>query len=385
MKRTVTIWVFFLFLLTSCTLLLPALMDVSITKVEHQDLETIAIFLRNAEEGYVVKVGENTYDCIQSGEDPEIMICTGPGFSPGEDFVIKFYDGDDPEPIAELSFVAPEYPEELLDADKDGISDADDQCPADPEKSSAGICGCGTPDKDSDADGTPDCNDGCPNDPDKTSPGAAGCKDPAMEENEGSDSETDNDKEKDSDDDGVPDSEDLCQDDPEKTEPEVCGCGVAETDTDGDGIPDCTDECVDSFSDPIGDPCDHDEDDDGEHDFADECPLDPEKTDLGYCGCGFPETDSDGDGVPDCADKCPDDPKKIKPGQCGCGVKDKDTDGDGVADCKDACPTDPNDPVGDPCCHDEDGDTYNDWIDECPYDPTTKHKPCGPSLPSCCP
>ena len=53
-----------------------------------------------------------------------------------------------------------------------------DECPDDPNKTSPGICGCGTPDTDSDGDGTPDCNDGCPNDPNKTSPGTCGCGEP---------------------------------------------------------------------------------------------------------------------------------------------------------------------------------------------------------------
>lgn len=384
MKRTIYISVIFLFLLSSCTLLLPAMMDVRIASVEHQDLETLVIYLRNAEDGYQVKVGDHVFDCSRLESDPEILACTGPGFAPGEDLVIKFYEGDDPEPVAELTFVTPEYPEDLLDTDGDGVSNADDLCPADPKKDEPGVCGCGAVDTDSDKDGTPDCNDGCPGDPDRVSPGENGCRDAAKENDPGDGSDKESDSDSDSDQDGVPDSEDLCLEDPEKSEPGICGCGSPDTDTDGDGVPDCTDECVDSFSDPIGDPCDHDEDNDGVHDFADLCPLNPDKTAPGYCGCDYPETDRDGDGTPDCADLCPDDPKKIKPGQCGCGTKDKDTDKDGVADCKDACPTDPNDPVGDPCCHDEDGDTYDDWIDDCPYDPLNKHEPCGPSLPSVC-
>ena len=67
-----------------------------------------------------------------------------------------------------------------------------DQCPDDPDKIDAGICGCGIPDDDTDQDGTPDCNDGCPDDPDKIEPG-------------------------------------------------VCGCGTSDADSDGDGIPDCED------------------------------------------------------------------------------------------------------------------------------------------------
>lgn len=69
-----------------------------------------------------------------------------------------------------------------------------DGCPADPNKTDAGQCGCGTPDSDADADGTADCNDRCPNDATKTVPG-------------------------------------------------VCGCGIADADSDGDGTFNCQDQC----------------------------------------------------------------------------------------------------------------------------------------------
>lgn len=71
-----------------------------------------------------------------------------------------------------------------------------DFCPTDPNKITAGICGCGTPDEDSDGDGTFDCMDGCPGDPDKIAPG-------------------------------------------------ICGCGVVDStgDTDQDGVPGCLDLC----------------------------------------------------------------------------------------------------------------------------------------------
>jgi hypothetical protein len=61
------------------------------------------------------------------------------------------------------------------DRDGDGTADINDSCPDDPNKTSPGACGCGTPDTDSDGDGTPDCNDGCSGDSNKTSPGACGC------------------------------------------------------------------------------------------------------------------------------------------------------------------------------------------------------------------
>ncbi len=53
-------------------------------------------------------------------------------------------------------------------------------------------------------------------------------------------------------------------------------------------------------------------------DLLDECPLNPDKTKPGLCGCAKPETDSDGDRVPDCIDECPNDPKRYQKGPDGC-------------------------------------------------------------------
>jgi hypothetical protein len=50
-----------------------------------------------------------------------------------------------------------------------------DGCPGDPNKTEAGICGCGVSDTDTDRDGTLDCNDNCFIDPQKINPGVCGC------------------------------------------------------------------------------------------------------------------------------------------------------------------------------------------------------------------
>ena len=52
-----------------------------------------------------------------------------------------------------------------IDADGDGVPDATDRCPSDPDKTAPGICGCGVPETDTDGDGGPDCIDQFPNDP----------------------------------------------------------------------------------------------------------------------------------------------------------------------------------------------------------------------------
>lgn len=51
-----------------------------------------------------------------------------------------------------------------------------DGCPDDPDKTRAGVCGCGTADVDSDGGGVPDCRDTCPLDPELVEPTAScGC------------------------------------------------------------------------------------------------------------------------------------------------------------------------------------------------------------------
>ena len=78
-----------------------------------------------------------------------------------------------------------------------------------------------------------------------------------------------------------------------------------------------------------------DSDDDGTPDCNDGCPDDPDKVDVGLCGCGISDVDSDLDGTPDCSDGCPNDVGKTDPGICGCGESDEDLDENGVPDCID--------------------------------------------------
>lgn len=51
-----------------------------------------------------------------------------------------------------------------IDSDGDGVCDADDLCPTDPQKTEPGICGCDISDWDTDGDSVADCWDRCPAD-----------------------------------------------------------------------------------------------------------------------------------------------------------------------------------------------------------------------------
>jgi hypothetical protein len=150
----------------------------------------------------------------------------------------------------------------------------------------------------------------------------------------------------DADSDGAIDNCESCPLDGTKTEPGICGCGQSDVlDSDGDGVIDCLDLCpgtapmatVDADGCPMvgaccfaigqclsgldqafceaqnngkyqgnGTTCTTDSDADGFTNCSEECPLDPEKTLAGVCGCGVPDDDADGDGVADCIDLCPD-------------------------------------------------------------------------------
>lgn len=67
-------------------------------------------------------------------------------------------------------------PEPLADSDNDGVPNAYDFCPDDPNKVFPGITGCGNNDYvDSDGDGVPDVYDQCPANPDRAIAGPDGC------------------------------------------------------------------------------------------------------------------------------------------------------------------------------------------------------------------
>ncbi len=144
------------------------------------------------------------------------------------------------------------------DGDDDGVGDACDGCPDDPDKVEPGVCDCGTSDGDDDADEVINCDDNCP--------------------------EFGNPDQADSDMDGAGDACDACPEDAAKTQPGDCGCGNDDADGDDDSVADCLDNCT---ADPNRDQADADGD--GAGDACDGCPNDPERTEPGDEGCAGDE------------------------------------------------------------------------------------------------
>jgi len=161
--------------------------------------------------------------------------------------------------------VAPSFDPNSRDQDKDGIVDALDQCPKDPEDLDSWRDEDGCPEADNDNDGLLDAEDRCPNDAEDLDKWQDddGCPDP------------DNDK------DGILDVADRCPMDPEN----------ANGYQDDDGCPD--------------EPPKEDTDGDGYKDDIDRCPYDAEDFDNFQDEDGCPEPDNDNDGILDGVDQCP--------------------------------------------------------------------------------
>jgi len=127
------------------------------------------------------------------------------------------------------AFEPPAAPAELEDDDRDddGIRNADDGCPDDPEDFDAYEDDDGCPELDNDDDGILDVQDGCPNDPEDRDgfQDRDGCPDP------------------DNDDDGILDKPDQCPNEPENIDGFEDEDGCPDEDNDQDGIVDLTDQC----------------------------------------------------------------------------------------------------------------------------------------------
>lgn len=167
------------------------------------------------------------------------------------------------------AFLGVVYNADIRDRDGDGIIDALDACPDEPEDKDGFEDSDGCPEPDNDGDGIPDVKDQCPNEPEDFDgfQDEDGCPDP------------------DNDGDGILDEHDLCPDEPENFN------GFQ----DGDGCPD-----------------EKDSDGDGILDSLDQCPNEPEDYDGFEDEDGCPDPDNDGDGIPDTEDECIDLPEDGK-------------------------------------------------------------------------
>jgi flagellar motor protein MotB len=130
------------------------------------------------------------------------------------------------------------------DRDGDGIPDAIDACPDEPEDKDGFQDEDGCPDPDNDRDGIPDAQDRCPNEPED--------KDGFQDQDGCPDLDNDND--------GIPDAVDKCPDEPEDKDGFQDEDGCPDDDNDGDGFPDAVDKCpndpetVNGFQDEDGCP-----------------------------------------------------------------------------------------------------------------------------------
>jgi outer membrane protein OmpA-like peptidoglycan-associated protein len=223
------------------------------------------------------------------GEVSQHTLTLSPGieFTTDEGSALKFggdinlNSGDRPSLINAPDWglwLAVGYTAEIIpsDRDRDGVKDADDPCPDDPEDLDGFEDDDGCPDLDNDGDGIADLDDGCAD---------------LAEDFDGYDDE-DGCPDKDNDQDGIPDSADRCPNEPEDFD----------GDLDNDGCPDLV----------------KDSDSDGVPDDVDRCPLQAEDVDGFQDDDGCPDLDNDLDGIPDEVDNCPNSPETFN------GYEDED-------------------------------------------------------------
>ncbi|MBW2992801.1 thrombospondin type 3 repeat-containing protein [Candidatus Woesearchaeota archaeon] len=241
---------------------------------------------------------------------------------------------------------------EKPDADGDGITDNEDDCPyefgtADNNGCPSVSCGNGV------IEGSEQCDDGnlaggdCCTAQCMLEPGCPGA---------------------DSDGDGITDDIDACP--MEYGVPENNGCPVS-ADSDGDGITDDIDACPMAYGTPENNGCPAaDSDGDGVNDDADACPMQAGPADNNGCPV---VSDQDGDGIADDVDACP--MEYGIPENNGCPSV---SCGNGVIEGGEQC--DDGNLAGGDCCTaqcmiepgcpgaDSDGDGITDDIDACPME-----------------
>lgn len=227
----------------------------------------------------------------------------------------------------------PVDPNPAMDADDDGVADADDDCPNTVADADVDANGCAASQRDSDNDGVNDDVDACPDTVVNENVDENGCATGQL----------------DADNDGVANDNDECADTPLNTTVDADGCPIA----------------------PPGDP---DADGDGVGDSVDMCANTPEDAEVDRVGCAASQRDTDKDGVNDDMDRCEGTTAGTVVDARGCPVLDPgtpDADEDGIADANDTCANTPADSVVDAngCAasqRDTDGDGVNDDLDQCP-------------------
>tara|TARA_B100000900_G_scaffold415494_1_gene445587 strand:+ start:300 stop:4298 length:3999 start_codon:yes stop_codon:yes gene_type:complete len=282
-----------------------------------------------------------------------------------------------------------------LDADMDGVSDANDACPDTPAGETVDNVGCSSSQEDADNDGVMDAFDACANTPLGAIVDAAGCAASQLD----SDGDTINDdrdecpttttgepvngvgcaaSERDSDDDGVVDASDVCDNTPFSENADIQGCSPSQKDSDGDGVTDHIDNCPGTENglnvDMLG--CatnQRDADSDGVSDADDTCPATPKGEQVDPTGCSDSQKDADQDEIMNNKDLCPDTPTTQRVDIDGCSEQQKDDDTDGIKNHLDECPNTPEgeliDVVGCALVQlDSDGDGVNDAEDAFKFD-----------------
>jgi hypothetical protein len=282
-----------------------------------------------------------------------------------------------------------------LDADLDGVSDADDACPGTPAGEPVDNVGCSGSQEDTDNDNVMDAFDACPNTPLGAQVDAAGCADSQLD-TDGDSITNDRDQcptttsgepvngvgcaasERDSDGDNVVDSLDICDSTSLSEVADAAGCAPSQKDSDGDEITDDIDNCPGTENgltvDLLG--CatnQRDTDNDGISDAADLCAVTPEGEQVDIEGCSDSQKDSDLDDIANSDDLCPDTPVTQMVDIDGCSDQQKDDDGDGIKNHVDACANTPNDELIDAvgCALtqlDSDGDGVSDAEDAFKFD-----------------
>src|SRR3989344_3780096 len=220
---------------------------------------------------------------------------------------------------------------------------------------------------DTDRDGIPDANDNCINNPN-----------PGQEDLDG-----DGEGDLCDDNDGDLDGADNCSlvANPNQEDLDGDGLGdVCDFDLDGDGDLPPNDNCPnvnnpgqeDLDGDGIGDACDDDADGDGVNDVNDNCRFvpNPGQEDADGDAIGdLCDINDDGDNLPDVNDNCPFVPNNDQADADNDGlgdVCDNDPDGDDIDNARDNCDFVANPGRGDACDNDDDNDGDLDNADNCP-------------------